>query len=250
MRLWYDQIAELTKKELRARYKTYVFGYLWSIANPLVLAFIFYFALKLVMKIQVEDYPIFLISALFAWQWFANSVGVSSTVFIGNVSLVKKINFPREFIPLSTVLNDTFHFIMAFPVIVLFVAIFDKPITAAYLLLPLIALAQFMIIYGAALFVSTINLFFRDMERLVNVLLTIMFYVTPVLYPHDRLPEEAQFLLYVNPMSPVIVLYRRVILEGSFDFTMLSLAFLHGSLALLIGYSIYNKLKWKFAEII
>ncbi|MBI4244161.1 MAG: ABC transporter permease [Planctomycetes bacterium] len=250
MNIWYDQLIELTKKELRARYKTYFFGYFWSVANPLVLALTFYFALKMVMKIQIEDYPLFLISGLFPWQWVANSLSGSANIFINNVSLIKKLNFRRELIPLSMILNDLFHFCVSIPIILLFSLHYGKPVSFSLIFLPVVIVSQFMIVYGLSLAISSINLFFRDLERIVTIILTILFYTTPVLYPHTYLPENYSYVIYFNPMSPVIILYHQLFLEGFVQMKFLFLSFCYGVVILSIGYYIYNSLKWKFAEIL
>jgi len=115
-----DLIVALTQKELKVKYKRSFLGYLWSIANPLALALVFYVAFKVVMRIPIENYTLFLISGLFPWQWFSNSVSSSAMVFVGNASLIKKVNFPRESLVIATVLNDMLHFILSIPVIVIF----------------------------------------------------------------------------------------------------------------------------------
>jgi len=99
-----DLITVLTQKEMKVRYKSSFLGYIWSIANPLAFAFVFFIAFKVVMKIQMKDYTLFLITGLFPWQWFSNSVNMSSGMFLGNASIIKKVNFPRNIIPLAMVL--------------------------------------------------------------------------------------------------------------------------------------------------
>ena len=121
-----DLITVLTQKELKVRYKSSVFGYLWSIGHPLAFAFVFFIAFKVVMKIEMEDYALFLIAGLFPWQWFSNSVNLSPMAFLGNASLIKKINFPRNVIPFAMVLQDMIHFLLSIPVIVLFTYLYHK----------------------------------------------------------------------------------------------------------------------------
>ncbi len=119
-RYYFDLISVLTKKEIKVRYKNSVLGYVWSIANPLLYAIIFYFVFKIIMRFRIKNYSLFLITGLFPWQWVNNSIIGSTGSFIGNVSLIKKINFPRLFLPLAQVLNDAFHFLVSIPVIVVF----------------------------------------------------------------------------------------------------------------------------------
>ena len=118
-----DIIIALTQKELKVRYKHHAFGYLWSIANPLAYALIYFLVFKLVMKVKVEDFPIFLISGLFPWQWMANSIGVGPMTFIGNASLIKKVNFPRNLLSLVVVIQDMIHYLVSIPIIIIFLYI-------------------------------------------------------------------------------------------------------------------------------
>src|SRR4030042_1176813 len=101
-----DLITILTQKEMKVRYKSTFFGYIWSIAHPLAFAFVFFMAFKVVMRIQMEGYAVFLIAGLFPWQWFSNSVNASPMVFLSNASIIKKVNFPRDIIPFAIVLQD------------------------------------------------------------------------------------------------------------------------------------------------
>lgn len=111
--LW-DLATVITQKELKVRYKSSFFGYLWSIANPLLFAMIYYFIFKLVMRVQIPNYTVFLITGLFPWQWFANSANNSLFSFISNSQIIKKTVFPRSVIPFSNVLMECLHFYALF----------------------------------------------------------------------------------------------------------------------------------------
>src|SRR4030043_1394579 len=110
-----DLVLALTQKELKVKYRRSFLGYLWSVANPLALALVFFIAFKVVMRIQIENYTLFLISGLFPWQWFSNSVSSSAMAFVSNASLIKKVNFRSESLVVATVLNDMLHFILSVP---------------------------------------------------------------------------------------------------------------------------------------
>ncbi len=158
---YWDLVVVLTKKEIKVRYKNNVLGYLWSIANPLAFALVFYLAFKLVMKVQVENYALFLIAGLFPWQWFSNSVGVSPTIFLGNGSMIKKVNFPKGAVVLAIVLQDMIHFFLSLPVVVLFLFIYGSSPSWSWIYgVPLLILIQTLLTFGVALTLASINLFF------------------------------------------------------------------------------------------
>jgi len=248
---YFDLIYVLVEKEVKVRYKNSFLGYVWSLLNPLLMALVFYFAFKVVMKVPIENYNFFLITGLFAWQWFSNSVSASTTVLLGNANLIKKVNFPRYFIPLATVLNDLVHFLLTIPVIATFGLFFGvKPSISWLWGIPLWILAQFLITYGLALFLSSANLFFRDLERLISIFLMVMFYITPVFYGLDLVPERIRNWILLNPMTGMTLGWRELFMKGNFDFIFYFSYLIYSSLIFLLGFKIFKKLSWRFAEVL
>ncbi|MCX7965057.1 MAG: ABC transporter permease [Syntrophorhabdaceae bacterium] len=246
-----DLIIVFTQKDLKLRYKNSFLGYFWSVAHPVVYALIFYVAFKLIVRVPIENYALFLVCGLFPWQWFANSVGASPMIFFGNAQIIKKINFPRNIIPLALVLHDMIHFILAIPVIIAFVLYSGhKPYFFWFIGIPVLVIGQFCIIYGICLIISTLNIFFRDLERLTIIFINILFYATPVFYSEKMIPERYMFILKLNPMALFLINWRNLFLEGTLrlDYTMLS--FFYGILFLGVGVLIYRKLSWRFAEVL
>jgi len=246
-----DLIIVLTQKEMKVKYKSSFLGYLWSIANPLAFALVFFIAFKVVMRIAMENYTLFLIAGLFPWQWFSNSVNVSPMVFLGNASIIKKVNFPRDIIPLAIVFQDMIHFILSIPVIVLFLFIFQKtPSLSWFYGIPLLMMIQFLITFGLSLIVSSINLFFRDLERLTNIFVTFFFYFTPIIYPETMIPETYRRFINFNPLAPLVISWRNLFLKGTLEPFYLFISFLYAIFAFVLGYLVYQRLSWRFAEIL
>lgn len=246
-----DLILTLTKKEVKVKYKSSIFGYLWSVLNPLSMALVYLFAFKIVLKIPIENFTLYIITGLFPWQWFVNSVASSSVSLLANAPLIKKVNFPRYIIPLSNVLNDAFHFILSLPVILGFAIFYKVYPTIEWIYgIPLTMLAQFLITYGFALMVSSINLFFRDLERLVNIFLNILFYATPIIYTSDLIPSEFKDYIILNPMYSVIELWHLLFIKGLFDWNLFFVSFIYGTIIFFIGFFIFKKLSWRFAEVL
>ena len=246
-----DLVISLTQKELKVRYKRSFMGYLWSIANPLALALVFFIAFKIFMKIPIENYTLFLISGLFPWQWFSNSVNSSATVFISNASLIKKVNFQREVLVIAAVLNDMLHFLLSIPVIVVFMFIYGmKPSLSWFIGIPLLLIIQFIITFGFSIAISTINLFFRDIERIVLIFTTLLFYTTPIIYSEDMVPHTYKTLIMMNPLSILMVSWRNLFIHGVIDFRNIALAFMYSIFIAAVGYLIFRKLQWRFAEVL
>jgi len=236
---------------MKVRYKSSFLGYIWSIANPLAFAFVFFIAFKVVMKIKMENYTLFLITGLFPWQWFSNSISLSPTIFLGNFSIIKKVNFPRNTIPAAIVLQDTIHFILSIPVIIFFMLIYHQFPSLSWLYgIPILLCIQFLMIYGISLMISSINLFFRDLERLVIIFMTFIFYFTPIIYPETMIPEKYKHLINFNPIAPLMISWRNLFLKGTLNSEAVIISLIYSTIAFILGYQIYKKLSWKFAEVL
>lgn len=246
-----DIVLVLIQKDLKVRYKNTIFGYLWSVGHPLAFALVFYIAFKVVIKIQVEEYVLFLITGLFPWQWFSNSISASPMVFLGNAPIIKKLNFPRNLIPFALVFQDMIHFIFSLPVVALFLFIYNKNPYISWLWgVPILLFFQFMMTYGFALIISSTNLFFRDLERLTQITLTLLFYFTPVIYPETMIPPGFHDLVQLNPLACLVIVWRNLLMEGYINWFYLSISGIYGFVFVILGYFTYKKLSWRFAEVL
>ena len=244
-----DLVLVLTQKEIKVRYKNSWLGYAWSIANPLAFALVYLVTFKTFMRIDIPHYSLFLITGLFPWQWLSNSIGMAPGIFLGNATLLKKVRFPRNLLVASTVLNDGIHFVISIPVIAGFMLAYGFFPSWSWLIgIPLLAVPQFLMAYGLALAIASLNLFFRDLERLTTLLLAFLFFLTPIFYSESMMPSRYRALLYINPAAPLILSWRRLFLSGSIDWPAMAIVYLYATLALALGVLIYLKLSWKFAE--
>lgn len=251
IRHYIDIATVLLQKDLKVRYKNTFLGYLWSVGHPLAYALVFFISFKIVMKIQIDDYVLFLISGLFPWQWLNNSLNASPTIFLSNWTIIKKINFPRNMLPFTLVLQDTLHFILSIPVIIVFLLFYGKtPSISWFYGIPSLLIIQFCMVYGLSLFISSINLFFRDLERLTVIGLTLLFYFTPVIYPESMIPERYSGFLMLNPFAHLIVSWRNLFLTGTIRPLFLIISLSYSLLILWVGHAIYRKLNWRFAEVL
>jgi len=245
-----DLIFVLTQKEIKVRYKNTILGYFWSITNPLAFAVVFFVAFKIILRIQMEDYVLFLIAGLFPWQWFANSINASPTVLLGNASLIKKINFPRNIIPFAMVLQDMIHFVLSIPVIVLFMIIYHKTPSLSWIYgIPLLLFIQFLMTYGLCLIVSAANLFFRDIARFTDIFMTLLFYFTPIIYPETMVPSQHSWIFF-TPASALMISWRNLFMNGSLEMNALAISFGYSLLSFSIGHLVFKKLSRKFGEVL
>lgn len=248
-----DLVLVLTQKDIKVKYKNNFLGYLWSVAHPLAFALIFYFVFKIILRFSVPNYALFLIAGLFPWQAFANSLAVSTVVFISNASLIKRVKFPRYFLVLTTLFNDVFHLLMSLPVIVFFLFLYDlfRPeILFWFFYIPLNLLSQLIFTFGLALMVGSLNVFFRDLERLVQIVLNLWFYFTPIIYSLDMVPQKYQIFMELNPLAMIVANWQNIFIHYQFDGPLWAKSMGMASLVALVGIWIYSKLSPKFSEAI
>jgi len=248
---YFDLILTLAHKEVKVRYKNNVLGYIWSLANPLASALVFYFALQVIFKSSIPNYPLFLIIGLFSWQWFSNYLIGACDIFVANASLIKKSVFPRSVLPIALNIQDTFHFVMSIPITICFMFFFDVPLGSSILVgLLFLIPAQFFLLLGIGLAISSINLFFRDLERIMAITLNMMMYLSPILFPIDRVPDPYGEWMKLNPMTPLIEAWRGVFLDNELQWGNVGLAYLYAAIALALGTLVYRRLVNGFAEVL
>lgn len=252
IRYFYDLVMVLTNKEIKVRYKNSVFGYLWSLANPLFFALIYFTAFKTFMRVDIEDYTLFLICGLFPWQWMGNSLSNNLFSFIGNAQIIKKTVFPRAVLPLSNILMEGFNFILSLPVIFFFIFFYGKEFywESWVLYIPILLLLQVVVSYGFSLLFATVNLFFRDIERFVQLGLMMLFYATPILYKSTMIPERYEWIINYNPFAKLMISWRDLFMTGNVDNDYLLSTLIIGIMINIMALFIYNKLKFKFAEVL
>jgi lipopolysaccharide transport system permease protein len=242
----------LTQKELKVRYKHHALGYLWSVANPLAFAIIYFSIFKLIMKVKVENFPIFLLSGLFPWQWIGNSLGVGPMTFLGNSGLIKKINFPRNLLSSVVAFQDMIHFIISIPVLIILFYFYNglTPGLNWIIGIPMLCFIQFIMTYSLNLIIATTNLFFRDVEKLVQMSLTFLFFMTPVVYKYEMVPSEYQGLLLLNPFTSLIISWREVFMNNSIDTFHIGMSLGWAVVLYLLSRRVYSFCSWRFAEVI
>jgi lipopolysaccharide transport system permease protein len=243
-----DLLFVLLQKEIKARYKNKFLGYLWSVANPLAHAMVYVIAFQVMMRFRAEDYILMLITALFAWQWVTNSIN-STRLFVGN-ALIRKINFPKIIIPMTAIMNHMIHFFMSIPVILVFLLVDQRYPHLTWLwMIPVLLVIQITMTLGLALIFSSLNPFLRDLERLVGILTHFAFFLTPIIYPASSIPERFKSYIIFHPFAPLMLSWRSMFMDGTYNLAYLASAFISALVFFSLGYFIFRKLSWKFAEV-
>lgn len=243
-------IASLIRKDLRGRYKGSFLGFLWTFLNPLLQLCVYTLVFSVIMRSGVENYYLFLFVALVPWLFFATSVSGGCQCILGNKNLVSKIYFPREVLVISHVttgfVNMLYSFIVVFGVIAL------SPVqinVVALLYLPLIMMLHYLLALGIAFIVSSVTVYFRDMEHIMGIIVMAWQFLTPVMYPLEQVPEEIRSYFQLNPMTQIIVAYRDILFYGEVpQVETLTHALVCGTVFAVFGVTIFQKLQKRFAE--
>lgn len=201
----YFQLAELlyllVLKELKVRYKRSVLGYLWAIANPFAFALVYWVAFKFIMRVQMENYIVFILTGMFPWTWLSQSMIQGTGSFTNNLSLVRHVNVAKLVLPSSSVLQEMVHFVFAIPVVFFFIAVAGVPNYSLSMLwqLPLMLVLQIFFVFPLTVIGAVLNVYVRDIQYLVGILFSVFFFVTPMVYPLSMVPEGYRGYFKLNP---------------------------------------------------
>jgi len=248
-------VQSLVARELTARYRGSVLGFFWSFVNPLLLLLIYTFVFTVVIPgvhpRELEPFALFLFCGILPWTWFSSSLLESATVLISGGNLIKKVLFPAEVLPVVTVLAGLVHFCLGLPILAAFLIYYRADVVALDLLwFPAIVGVQLLLTLGLALLVSALTVHFRDVRDLLQNILTLWFFATPIIYPLSQAPPNVRRLLNLNPFTHLAVSYQEVLFRpGPFtDWPRLLAVGVASVFVFLFGYFVFDRLRDTLAE--
>ena len=237
------------KKEIRGRYKNSILGIMWSFLNPLLQLLVYSVIFGALLAGGDETYPIYICIALIPWTYFTTAITQAAFTVIGNADIIKKVYFPREILPISVVTSGAVNFVISTIIILAFVIFFKVGLSWYLLFYPLILLIQYILLLGISFIVSSVTVYFRDLEHIIGVILMAAFYATPIVYKLEQLPHTLQIIVQLNPMTHLINAYRDIFYYHQMPNMKILMILLGISLILtVIGYFIFKKLQKGFAE--
>lgn len=237
------------KKEIRGKYKGSFLGVLWSFVNPLLMTLVYAIVFPFLLRSTTPHYVTYLVIGILPWNWFTTIVAQGTTTFLSNAGIIKKVYFPREILPISVVTSGLVNFLISLLIIALFLICSGIGFSWYIVFLPLIILIQYIFSLAVVFFTSAIDVYVRDSEYIINFLIQMVFYATPILYTLDMFPAKFQTLLKINPMVTIINSYRDVLFYQSLPHIKSLFIILAVCLLLLcITYKLFKKLEKGFAE--
>lgn len=272
-----ELLLVMTQRELRVRYKNSALGFLWSFINPLVTTLVMWVVFgRLLGQGTDKNFSAYILAAFLPFTFFQFAVLDSAQSILGALPIIRKVYFPRETLPLATIVGNFVHLLMGLIVFVLFLLVIyalsgfkESPFTGTmYWLLPLLLFVSFCFATGVGLLVAALNTFYEDVKYVTSVALYLLFYLCPIIYFHEAIARKLEgtwlFRLYMlNPLADLSIAYRKALLPGTavkiinsteqaqpspMPWPWLAYASVVSVLTLILGYHVFNRLKWRFVE--
>lgn len=250
-----EMIISLVRKDLRGRYKGSVLGFLWTFINPLLQLIVYTIVFSIIMNTSYEQYYLFLFVALVPWMFFSSSVTDGAASILKEKDMVKKIYFPREVLPISTVTSGFVNMILTFIVVFVVVIISGRGLNPlALLCLPVVMIVEYILCLGIALIVSSLTVYLRDLQYILGIFVMALQYLTPVMYGVDMVERSSAgkwlvMMFNLNPMTPIIKIYRQIIYYGEVpELSSLLIAVAVGVVFIVVGEILFKRLQKGFAE--
>jgi lipopolysaccharide transport system permease protein len=262
-----DLLYTLVVRNLKLRYKNSVLGVLWSLLNPLLMMLVFTFVFNVLAAggSRLPAYPAFILSGILAWNLFATSVTAATSSIVENAHLIKKVYFPRAALPISVVLSNLVNYVLALPVYFVLATVLGQTPTVWVLLLPAVILVQLFFTLGISFILATVNVFYRDTQIVMEVVLLAWFFMSPVFYSISQVApggvridslgltlssfDVQRWMRILNPMASIIATYRDILYWGArpgLDFFLRTAV--TATLFLIIGYLVFLRYCPVFGE--
>ena len=245
-----SMVFELTHRELRGKYKGSVLGFLWSYVNPLMQILVYAFVFSQIFKSGIEKFHIYLIVSMFPFNFFTGGViqGLGSIRYQGG--LVTKVYFPRQILPLVSLTVNFVNMLISFLIIysILLISGWGINLKVQVWLIP-VMLIEYFFSLGLALMLSAVEVYFRDVEHIVSVLMMVWMYATPMFYSIQIIPEKYLPVFYCNPMLYIISMYQQILYYKIVpDMSYVLMGFGLAVISMIMGSIVFKKLEKRFAE--
>lgn len=244
-------IRNIAVRDLKVRYSNSILGIMWSFFNPLLMTLVYTVVFTFMLHdAGVPKYPVYVLIGLLPWNFFNLSTLGAITVVTANSHLIDRIYFPREILPIAIVISNAINFLIALLLLLAFILIYRVPLSLDALWLPVLIVIQTLLSIGVGLVLSAAQVFFRDTQQIMEALLLAWFFLTPIIYPLERIqPTARPLVLLLNPMAALIVSYRQILYAAAPpNLGVMATTLVEALLALVIGFTVFQRLSPAFAE--
>ena len=244
-------LYELVVRDLVLRYRGSALGFIWTLLNPLLFLGVYTLVFSVYMRAAIPNYTVFLIAGLLPWQWFATSINLGTSSIIDGRMFIGKAVFAPVILVLVPVLSNFVNFVLSLPILLFIAFIFGTHPNWPMLVLPVLVGIQLLLTVGIMLCLATMNVFFRDLQQLVNVILMLLFYLSGIILPISSIPENARIFVMANPMVPLLMGYQNIF---AYDKLPDALPVLYSLVAAIVifyaGSTLFNRYKDAFADFV
>jgi ABC-2 type transport system permease protein len=250
-----ELLASFAWRELRARYKGSALGFAWNFLNPLLQLIVFWILFGVLLQTRPvtasgeQSFPIFLFVGLLPWTFFSSSLLGGAAAIVSNGAIVKKVRLPVQLLPAASVLSALANFGLSLVILLVVLALFGPRHPEGLLYVPLLIVIELVMALGFAYLLAALNVFFRDVEHILGIVLLAWYFLTPILFGIAILanrPQELQ-LMYLNPMTAIIVGFQRALLDGlPPEWGPLGYSALFALVIFAIGFSYFRRVKDDF----
>jgi lipopolysaccharide transport system permease protein len=247
-----ELLSSFTWRDVKIRYKQTALGFLWAIIQPLFMMLIFTVFFGRLAKIPSDGipYPLFVLAALLPWTLFAEGITRSTSSMITNANIMTKVYFPRLIMPLSGILSPLVDFVFSFLILVIMMALYGFIPTLNIIFLPLFILLALATSLGIGLWLSALNVQYRDFQYTIPFLIQLGLFASPVVYPASLVPESVRFLYGLNPMAGVIEGFRWALLGTQIPGAMILVSVGMVALLLVSGAFYFRKMEQYYADVV
>ncbi len=246
--LW-DLLRSLVDRDMKILYKRSALGVAWTLISPLLQLLVFVIVFQSIIKVNIPQYASYVFCGLLVWNWFNNSLVQATGVIVNSRPLVRQPGFPVAMLPIAVVATGLVHFLLALPVLVIFLLIDGVKLTPWLLCLPMVQLLQFALTVSLAYVLAGLNVAFRDTQHTLGVVLQLLFYLTPIFYDLKSIPGEYWFLYGLNPMVHIVTWYRQILVWGvAPDWLAMAIVAVITLILLPIGYILFKRQSARFVE--
>ena len=245
-----DQISVLVLKDFKLKYNSTALGFFWSFGVPVAQCLIYFFAFNVIMRFKVDNYLLYMLSGMFLWNFFCNSLVMSTNTFIMNAGLMKKTAFPRHYLVVGTIVSELLHFILTVPILVMLMIAGGIIPSWSCLTIPVVLVNLILFTLGCSFFVASANMYFRDLERIIGIILQLSFFLLPIIYPMKAIPERYKIFLKLNPFYYILQPWRDIFYSPQLNIIDNATGFGLSLLILFAGYMFYRWKEPRFAEMV
>lgn len=242
-------IWQLAWSEFKLRYKNSILGYFWSLLEPLLMLTVLYYVFSHLMKMQIENYQLFLLLGIIIWNFLSRATSIGMNSIVGKPSLIKKIYFPRDIFVISSCITALLMSVFESIVFIIYMIYFKVSISVYMLEAPIILICLLILSIGLSLALAALNVLYRDVQFIWAVFLQAGYFATPIMYAVEIFPENLRDIVLLNPVARVIVASRQTIIYSApaqtNDLIFMGIASI---VFLFIGYFIFNRIEPRFAE--